>query len=87
MDYETLNSRPQIDGRYQIVTTMDPAHVETQDPAIAYAVAEFMLNLLPISRPPARRDVEDYLTKHCATSDGAYRLSVHQDFLQIRPRH
>lgn len=79
--------RAKQDGRYQIVTTMDPAHVETQDPAIAYAVAEFMLNLLPISRPPARRDVEDYLTKHCATSDGAYRLSVHQDFLQIRLRH
>ena len=72
--------------RYQIVTTMDPAHVETSDLSSAYAVAEFMLNLLPISQPPARRDVEDYLTKHCATIDGAYRLSVHQDFLQIRPR-
>jgi hypothetical protein len=45
-----------------------------------------MLNLLPISQPPARRDVEDYLTKHCATADGGYRLSVHQDFLQICPR-
>jgi len=44
-----------------------------------------MLNLLPISRPPARRHVEDYLAKHCLT-DGTYRLSVHQDFLQIRSR-
>ena len=72
--------------RYEVATTLDPAHVETLDLASAYAVAEFMLNLLPISQPPARRDVEDYLTKHCATIDGAYRLSVHQDFLQIRPR-
>jgi hypothetical protein len=72
--------------RYEITTTLDPAHVETSEQAAAYTVAEFMLNLLPISRPPARRDVEDYLTKHCATAAGSYRLSVHQDFLQIRPR-
>ncbi len=71
--------------RYNVVITLDPAHVETREPASAYAIAEFMLNLLPISRPPARRHVEDYLAKHCLT-DGTYRLSVHQDFLQIRSR-
>jgi hypothetical protein len=71
--------------RYDVVVTLDPAHVETNDPASAYAIAEFMLNLLPISAPPARQDVEDYLAKHCAT-DGTYRLSAHQDFLQIRER-
>ncbi len=65
--------------------TLDPAHVETRELASAYAIAEFMLNLLPISRPPARQDVEDYLAKHCL-NDGTYRLSVHQDFLQIRER-
>ena len=48
-------------------------------------IAEFVLNLLPISQPPARQDVEQYLAKHCVT-DGTYRLSVHQDFLQIRER-
>ena len=72
--------------RYEIVTTLDPAHVETAELTSAYAVAEFMLNLLPISHPPARRDVEAYLAKHCATPEGGYRLSVHQDFVQIRPR-
>ena len=72
--------------RYEVVITLDPAHVETSEPASAYAVAEFMLNLLPISRPPTRRDVTAYLDKHCTTDDGTYRLSVHQDFLQIRPR-
>ena len=71
--------------RYNVVITLDPAHVETREPASAYAIAEFMLNLLPISQPPARRHVEDYLAKHCLT-DGTYRLSVHQDFLQIRSR-
>jgi hypothetical protein len=72
--------------RYDVVIALDPAHVETKDPASAYAIAEFMLNLLPISRPPARQDVEDYLAKHCV-NDGTYRLSVHQDFLQIRERN
>jgi hypothetical protein len=69
--------------RYDVVVTLDPAHVESTDLAAAYAIAEFILNTLPTSRPPARQDVEDYLTKHCLT-DGIYRLSVHQDFLQIR---
>jgi pimeloyl-ACP methyl ester carboxylesterase len=71
--------------RYDVVVTVDPAHVETKDPASAYAIAEFMLNLLPISRPPARQEVANYLAKHCRTN-GNYRLSVHQDFLQIRRR-
>jgi phospholipid N-methyltransferase len=71
--------------RFDVVITLDPAHVETKEGASAYAIAEFMLNLLPISRPPARCDVEAYLDQHC-TTDGMYRLSVHQDFLQIRER-
>lgn len=70
-------------GRYEAVITLDPAHVEAKDPAVAYAIAEFMLNLLPISQPPARDEVEKYLTRH-RREDGTYRLSVHQDFLQIR---
>ena len=90
--------REEHGDRYDVVITLDPAHVEhreavrerrahveTTELASAYAIAEFMLNLLPISRPPARQDVEDYLAKHCL-DDGTYRLSVHQDFLQIRER-
>jgi len=72
--------------RYDVTTTLDPAHVETSEPAAAYTVAEFMLNLLPISHPPARRDVEAYVASNFATADGTHRLSVHQDFLQIRAR-
>ena len=71
--------------RYDVVVTLDPAHVESRDLVSAYAIAEFILNTLPITWPPARRDIEDYLTKHCLT-DGIYRLSAHQDFLQIRER-
>ena len=72
--------------RYAVTTTLDPAHVETSEPAAAYTVAEFMLNLLPISQPPARRDVEAYVASNFSTADGTHRLSVHQDFLQIRAR-
>ena len=73
-------------NRYDVTTTLDLAHVETAEPAAAYTVAEFMLNLLPISQPPARRDLEAYVAKHFVTTDGTHRLSVHQDFLQIRAR-
>jgi hypothetical protein len=78
--------RTKLGNRYEITTTLDPAHVETSEPAAAYTVAEFMLNLLPISQPPDRRAVEAYVATHFATSDGTHRLSVHQDFLQIRAR-
>ncbi len=72
--------------RYQVAITLDPAHVETRDRTSAYAIAEFMLNPLPRGEPPARRDIKEYLAKHCLR-DGTYRLSVHQDFLQIRERN
>jgi hypothetical protein len=72
--------------RYDVTTTLDPAHVETSEPAEAYTVAEFMLNLLPIRRPPSRLELEAYVAANFAASDGKHRLSVHQDFLQIRAR-
>lgn len=72
--------------RYDVSTTLDQAHVETSDPSDALTVAEFMLNLLPIGRPPARRDLEAYVAQHFMTAGGGYRLSIHQDFLQIRRR-
>jgi methyltransferase family protein len=72
--------------RYDVVTTLDPAHVETPDLDKAYAVAEFMLNLLDIQSAPTREDVEGYLRANFAMQDGGYRIPVHQDFLQIRHR-
>ena len=72
--------------RYEVMTTLDPAHVDTSDLASTYAVAEFMLNLLKIEYAPSRQDVEAYVQAHFATPDGGYRIPVHQDFLQIRAR-
>ena len=73
-------------NRYDVVTTLDPAHVETPDLGKAYAVAEFMLNLLDIECAPTRQDVEAYVKANFATHSGSYRIPVHQDFLQIRHR-
>jgi hypothetical protein len=72
--------------RYDVVTSLDPAHVETPDLEKAYAVAEFMLNLLDIKSAPAREDVKGYIRANFATQEGTYRIPVHQDFLQIRHR-
>ena len=72
--------------RYDVSITLDQAHVDTSEQAAACTVAEFMLNLLPISQPPAKRDLDAYVAQHFATAGGGYRLSVHQDFLQIRGR-
>jgi len=72
--------------RYEMMTTLDPSHVDTPDLASAYTVAEFMLNLLPMPHPPKRQDVQAYVKAHFANPDGRYRIPVHQDFLQIRAR-
>ena len=72
--------------RYDVTTTLDPAHVDSPALATTYAVAEFMLNLLEVDSPPRRRDVEAYLQAHFATPEGGYRIPVHQDFLTIRAR-
>jgi hypothetical protein len=70
--------------RYEVVMTLDPAHVVTPDLSKTYAVAEFMLNLLDLAQAPSRREVEAYLQTHFASADGGYRIPVDQDFLEIR---
>jgi hypothetical protein len=59
------------------------SHIETNDLATAYTVAEFMLNLLPFDEPPLRSDVEEYVRRHFAKPDGGYRFSCSQDFLVV----
>ena len=79
-------SRLRCAGPIHVHETLDPAHVETPDLDKAYAVAEFMLNLLDIKSAPTREDVKGYIRANFATEDGRYRIPVHQDFLQIRHR-
>ncbi len=72
--------------RYDVAIETVPAHVETADLASACTVAEFMLNLLPISQPPAKKSVEDYVRRQFADGAGRFRFSCHQDCLTIRPK-
>lgn len=72
--------------QYDVAITLEPAHVDTPDLDKAYAVAEFMLNLVKFTDAPTRYDVETYVQTHFATHDGRYRMPVHQDFLMISRR-
>jgi hypothetical protein len=49
-------------------------------------VAEFMLNLLPIPKPPTRQALKEYIRGHFSVGKGGFRFSCHQDFLVVRPR-
>ena len=62
------------------------SHIETADFAAAYTVAEFMLNLLPLSEPALRSDLEEHVRRHFAKPGGGYRFSCSQDFLVITRR-
>jgi hypothetical protein len=70
--------------RYQVDFETVSCHVVTPDFDSAYTVAEFFLNGFALPRPPTRRAVEDYVRQHFPDPAGGYRLSCHQDFLQVR---
>ncbi len=70
--------------RFEVRTETVQAHVRTATFEPAYAVAEFMLNLLPLPAPPPRADVERYVADHFRRPDGKYQFSCHQDFLRVR---
>jgi SAM-dependent methyltransferase len=70
--------------QYQVERHVVAAQVMTSDFDSAYTIAEFMLNLLRMPKPPARISVEDYVRKHFAAPGGSFRFSCDQDFLVIR---
>jgi SAM-dependent methyltransferase len=74
------------DREYRAERELVPAHVTAPDFASAYAVAEFMLNLLPMPNPPERGALEAYVRGRFAAPGGGFRFSCHQDFLVIRRR-
>jgi SAM-dependent methyltransferase len=69
---------------YDLRIDTSPAKIETPDFPSAYVIAEFMLNLLPISQPPPRRALENYVRAHFERPNGSFRFSCDQDFIQIR---
>lgn len=64
------------------------SHVVTEDFESAYTIAEFMLNLLPITDAPSKKDLEEYVRTHFQEKEGKYRFSCDQDFVKIihRPK-
>jgi hypothetical protein len=72
--------------RYEVAIETVPAQISTTDFNSAYTIAEFMLNLLPVLKPPSREDLEDYVRNYFICADEGFRFSCDQDFLQIRPR-
>lgn len=70
---------------YEVEVETGRAQAITSDFDSSYTIAEFMLNLLPMSAPPARSDFEEYVRSHFAFQ-GGFRFCCDQDFLQIRPR-
>ncbi len=72
--------------RYEVSLAKVPSHVTTSDFKTAEIIAELMLNLLPIKRPPLLEEFEEYVRSHFGHRSGGFRFSCDQDFLQIRFR-
>lgn len=70
-------------GPYQVRLDTVPAWIRTDDLPTACAIAEFMLNLLPIENPPEWAALEAYVAEHFAQPGGGYAFSCHQDFLRV----
>jgi len=70
--------------QYEVTIETIPINIVTQDLNSAYIIAEFMLNLLPITNLPTRHSVEAYIRKHFHTEKGRYSFSTDQTLLQIR---
>jgi hypothetical protein len=87
-DLGELGRRFQIGRQDTHKVTIDvvPAHVTTPDLDTARAIAEFVLNTLPMPEPPLRRDLEDYVRSNFGVPGGGYRFSCTQSFLQVRRR-
>jgi hypothetical protein len=71
------------DGRFDVRTDTVEAHVQTDSFEAACTIAEFMLNLLPLSHPPRRAELEGYVREHFQRGN-SHRFSCHQDFLRLQ---
>ncbi len=70
-------------GPYDVRVDTVAADIRTDDLPTACAIAEFLLNSLPMPHPPLWADVEQYVERRFSSPDGGYRFSCDQDFLRI----
>ncbi|MEV6841255.1 methyltransferase domain-containing protein [Streptomyces sp. NPDC051133] len=64
-----------------------PAMVRTPDADTAVTIAEFMLNLVPLSQLsalPTRAELHEYVARYFAAEDGGFAFSSTQDCLRLR---
>ncbi len=78
--------RQNAGDKYDVTLHRVNAHITSPSLDWAYTIAEFMLNVVPLTDPPPRADVESYVRTKFANPSGGYRFSCHQDFLTIRHR-
>ncbi|UUO06271.1 class I SAM-dependent methyltransferase [Blastopirellula sp. J2-11] len=57
--------------------------ITTKNLKDAYAIAEFMLNMLPLVSPPLQADLENYVEQYFAVSPTSYRFSCTQNVLEL----
>jgi SAM-dependent methyltransferase len=69
-------------GKFTASVDTVPAQIRADDLATACAVAEFMLNVLPLPTPPRWVDLERYVDEHFRR-ESRYVFSCDQDFLRI----
>ncbi len=75
--------RQHAGDQYEVSLHRVDAQITTPDFDSAYTIAEFMLNLVRLTNPPPRAQVEEYVRTQFAAPSGGYRFSCHQDFLRI----
>jgi SAM-dependent methyltransferase len=73
----------EADGRFNVRTDTVEAHVQTGSFEAACTISEFMLNLLPLSPPPRRAELERYVQERFQRGN-SFRFSCHQDFLRLQ---
>ena len=85
LDLGTLARSQVLADRSRFTVRVDTveASIEAASLTVASAVAEFMLNVLPMPSPPAWEDLERYVERHFRRPGGGYRFSCDQDFLRV----
>jgi len=64
----------------------DAACIAVGDLDTACRIAEFLLNVGPMTDPPPMTEVREHLATRCGDGKGGIRLSCDQDFLLVRRR-
>lgn len=71
-------------GPFHVRLDTVPARIRADDFQTACAIAEFVLNVLPMTNPPTWSALEEYVATRFAHPKGGYEMSCDQDFLRVQ---